>query len=73
MLADYRAKLKAKFKFPKPKQVCGWEVYAGDELLYTITVKDLCKANPELTYAIIATKEFGSLLLERTKKMRVYW
>ena len=80
MLADYRAKLKAKFKFPNPRtakgkfgKTCGWEVYAGDELLYTLSVEALCKADPKLSYETIATKEFGTMLIERTKKMRAYW
>jgi hypothetical protein len=44
-----------------------WEVYLGDELLLTASVSDLSGQRAELLYDTIATKDFGSKLIEKIK------
>lgn len=43
-----------------------WDVWHGEELVMKLTVADLQYLN--LPYESIATKEFGKLLLARTRK-----
>jgi hypothetical protein len=44
-----------------------WEVFLGDKLLLTASVNDLSGQRAEMLYDSIATKEFGSKLIEKIK------
>jgi hypothetical protein len=44
-----------------------WEVYRGDELILTASVADLSGGRSEVMFDSIATKDFGSKLLEKVK------
>lgn len=44
-----------------------WEVFLGDKLVLTASVGDLSGGRSELFYDNIATKEFGSKLIEKIK------
>ena len=44
-----------------------WEVYLGDKLLLTASVDELSGGRSEMLYDTIATKEFGSKLIEKVK------
>jgi hypothetical protein len=44
-----------------------WEVFAGDKLLVTASVDELSGGNSVMLYDSIATKEFGSKLIEKVK------
>jgi hypothetical protein len=44
-----------------------WEVFSGDKLLLTASVEDLTGGNSTMLYDSIATKEFGSKLIEKVK------
>lgn len=69
----HRASLRAKFvkasdatgKFSPANSA--WEVYRGDQLLVTATVDQLSGGNTEMMYDSIATKEFGTGLIEKVK------
>lgn len=50
-----------------------WIVWDDDIKLVQITVKQLCNKDPELNYNIIATKEFGRILLKKVTNMKAYW
>ena len=68
-----RASLRA--KFVKATDYSGkhslgnsaWEVYRGDQLLVTATVSELSGGNTNMMYDSIATKEFGTSLIEKVK------
>lgn len=44
-----------------------WEVFLGDRLLLTASVNELSGNRPDFLYDSIATKEFGSKLIEKVK------
>jgi hypothetical protein len=44
-----------------------WEVFQGDKLLLTASVEDLSKGDVDMQYGAIATKEYGSKLIEKVK------
>jgi hypothetical protein len=44
-----------------------WEVFLGDKLLLTASVEDLSGGRSEMFYDSIATKEFGTKLIEKVK------
>lgn len=44
-----------------------WEVFRGDQLLLTASVDELSAGRPEMFYDSIATKEFGTKLIEKIK------
>jgi hypothetical protein len=44
-----------------------WEVFLGDKLLLTASVDELSGGRSEMLYDSIATKEFGSKLIEKVK------
>ena len=44
-----------------------WEVFVGDRLLVTASVDELSGGNSVMLYDSIATKEFGSKLIEKVK------
>ncbi len=44
-----------------------WEVFLGDKLLVTASVNELTGGNSAMLYDTIATKEFGSKLIEKVK------
>ena len=44
-----------------------WEVFLGDKLLLTASVDDLSAGRPEMFYDSIATKQFGTQLIEKIK------
>lgn len=50
-----------------------WEIWEGDILLATKSVKQLCTEIPWLDYEMIATPEFGRPLLKRLKKLKAFW
>jgi hypothetical protein len=68
-----RASLKARFvkaANPSGTQNLGksaWEVYLGDKLLLTASVSELSGGRSEMLYDSIATKEFGTRLIEKVK------
>ena len=45
-----------------------WEVFLGDKLLLTASVSELSGGRTEMLYESIATKDFGSKLIEKVKK-----
>lgn len=45
----------------------GWQVFFGDRLLLTASVHELSGGNTHMMYDTIATKDFGSKLLEKVK------
>lgn len=45
----------------------GWEVYYGDKLILTASVNELSGGRSEILYDSIATKDFGSKLIEKIK------
>jgi hypothetical protein len=46
-----------------------WEVFLGDKLVLAASVEDLSGGHSDLMYDSIATKEFGSGLIDKVKKM----
>lgn len=57
-----------------------WEVSSYNEwdgsiveVLLKISVEDICKLHPEMSYVSIATMEFGKSLILKTKKMAAFW
>lgn len=69
-----RASLRARFVKASNKDgssnlgASAWEVYRGDDLLLTASVNDLSGGRPAALYDHIATREFGTQLIERIKK-----
>lgn len=45
-----------------------WEVFLGDKLLLTASVDELSGGRAEILYDSIATKEFGTKLIDKVKK-----
>jgi hypothetical protein len=45
----------------------GWEVFLGDKLLLTASVEELSGGRSEILFDSIATKDFGSRLIEKIK------
>jgi len=45
----------------------GWQVYHGDRLILTASVNDITGGRADSLYDTIATKEFGTKLLEKVK------
>lgn len=46
-----------------------WEVSVGDNVVLTTTVEEIAGGQSEKLYDVIATKEFGSKLIENVKKL----
>lgn len=46
-----------------------WEVYLGDKLLLNTTVSDVAGEQVEKLYDVVATREFGSKLIDNVKKL----
>lgn len=44
-----------------------WEIYRGDKLILAASVNDLSKGNASRQFSSIATKEYGTKLLEQVK------
>ena len=62
-----RASLRAKFVKSADLGSCAWEVFQGDKLLLSASVNDLSGGRSDVLYDSIATKEFGTKLLEKIK------
>ena len=46
-----------------------WEVYLGDKLILTSSVNEITGERPEALYDAVATREFGSKLIDNVKKL----
>lgn len=70
-----RASLKAKFirvageDGAQDLAQSGWQVSRGDEVLFTATVDEITDGNADKLYDAVATKEFGTNLLEKVNTM----
>lgn len=68
-----RAQLRARFvkaannDGTQDKAKSAWEVFLGDKLLLTASVDELSGGNTAVLYDSIATKEFGTKLIEKVK------
>lgn len=68
-----RAQLRARFvkaansNGTQNKARSAWEVFLGDKLLLTASVHELSGGNTDVLYDSIATKDFGTKLIEKVK------
>lgn len=70
-----RASLKAKFVKAATtdgdldRSASAWQVFAGDKLVFSASVNELSGGRVDALYDVIATRDFGSKMLEKVKEV----